>query len=533
MIAKTREESRLAWVLGACVLGVALVVYGWVAAEGMGTIGFSDSAEYLFFADFYRGAFFGAAPTPDAIEFYRTTRFPPLFPLLLAAFGGGSDALERAQLVSCFSVLAMLAVLWAWLRLEIRHSPTIATITLVTAISPGLFLLVLNPVSEPLAMGMTWLVFALAAKDDPTRRLLLLLAFVAGLSTLARSINIALVAAIPVWLWLQRASLSRNAAATAVALLPFLAWLGYRRSLPGTESYLHVFDLNYMIDELGGWPELLYLQPLALLRGLAKNFDHDPGGVAYGVATLVLVFAALGWWQRARVRALDAVFLFFYFGVILVWPYPREAPRFLTFILPLLYFYTWLGIMASVHRWSEERSRTRIATTALGALFAIGSVATIWHFVDLATLRLEPELRREMRTQLFFHTPDRNAAARAAEASTRMRFAAREVLNEVPDDDCVYASLPSVIKIHGSIRVLRYPWRFVDGIPIERQLAQCNYFFVAGMEGVVPGHRPFYPSEQLKGWTHPVLLAELGENHLVAALLIRSTPLKDADGSPR
>jgi hypothetical protein len=519
----TPRSSRPAeWMLASVVAILALLVYGWVAAEGMGTIGFSDSADYLFFADYYRGVFAGRAQTLEAIEFYRSTRFPPLFPLVLAALGGGTEALERAQLICCASALGMLVVLWVWMRTETRSAVATATITALVALSPGLFLLVLNPVSEPMAMAMTWVVFMLASRSDRPTRLILLMGLVAGLSTLARSINIALVVAIPVWLLLQRAPARQLLGGTFCALLPFLAWLGYRRSIPEAQSYLDGLDSAYLISELGGWPDMLYLQPWTLLRGLAKNLDHDPGPLALSIATLILVLAAIGWWKRARARELDAVFLVLYVGVILVWPFPREAPRFMTFVLPLLYFYAWLGIRTCLWRRDADRDTRLVAAGALTVVVFAGSIATIAHFVDLATQQLEPELRREMRTQLYFHAADRATGARAAEGNTRVRFAAREVLRQVPKDDCVYASLPYVIQVHGPIRVLRYPWSFVEGISVKDQLPFCNYFFVAGIDGVVPGHGPFYPSEQLKDWTSPVLVAEIGDDQIVAALLVRS-----------
>lgn len=517
------ESSKsIEWLLAALVAGVACVVYGWIAAGGIGTVGFSDSADYLLFADYYRGEYFARTQTSQAVEHYRTTRFPPLFPLLLAAFGGGADAVERAQWVSFASVIAMLALLWAWLRRQTRTPWATGAITLMVVLTPGLFLLVLSPVSEPIAMALMWLVFLLASRTERSTQLILLLAAIAGLSTLARSINVALVAAIPIWLALHRIPMRVGIGATACACIPFLAWLVHRRSMPDAQSYFDAIEPQHLIAQLGGWPEMLYAQPWTVFRGLARNLDHDPGGVALALASIVLVFALIGWWRRLRARELDAVFLLLYVGVILAWPYPREAPRFVTFVLPLLYFHAWLGLRACASSQIAERGARLAATAALTMVFAIGSGPSILHFIDLATQRLDPELRPEMRTQLYFHTPDRSAAARAAEANARLRFAAREVVRRVPPGNCVYATLPYVLRMQGEIRVLRYPWSFVDGVSVEEQLRRCDYFFVAGMKGDVTGHRPFHPSAQLQGWTSPVLVAEMGKGRVVAALLVRS-----------
>ena len=154
-----QSPTAAEWLALGLISIIAVCVYSWIAAGGIGIIGFSDSADYLLYADFYRAQFAGQSP-PEAVAFYRATRFPPLFPLVLAAFGGGTDdTLGRARIVSCIITLGMFAMLWAWLRRETESPVAAATITLLVVLSPGLFLLVLNPVSEPLAMGMLWLTF--------------------------------------------------------------------------------------------------------------------------------------------------------------------------------------------------------------------------------------------------------------------------------------------------------------------------------------------------------------------------------------
>ena len=66
----------------ALLLLVGGTVYGWIAAYDTSTMAFQDSIEYLRLADFYRHFLFGA-PLVESAEYYRSTRLPPLFPLLL------------------------------------------------------------------------------------------------------------------------------------------------------------------------------------------------------------------------------------------------------------------------------------------------------------------------------------------------------------------------------------------------------------------------------------------------------------------
>lgn len=500
---------------------IALCIYGWIAAGGMGIVGFSDSADYLFFADFYRAQFSGQPP-PEAVAFYRATRFPPLFPLLLAVFGGGTHDLQWTQVVSCTVTLCMFVMLWVWVRRETANPVAAATITALIVLSPGLFLLTLNPVSEPLAMGMTWLVFFLAAKPRMTSDGYILLALIAGMSTLARSANIVLIAAIPVWLYLQRANWKQLAAATAIAFAPFLLWMIYRRSIPNAGSYLDGFTLEQAITDLGGWPDLLYQHPWRLFVGFTKNLDNTPDALSLCIAIVILVCATYGWWRRARAKKLDAIFFGFYLALILIWPYPREATRFITFVMPLLFLYALHGLQGLGQYVTANTRMKSSASGVLALMVALASAGTIWHFVDLAMQPVDEELRREQREQMYFAASTRVTALKAAEISARIRLTAREATLRIPPGDCVYATLPYLLEMHGPVNVIPYPEDFEEELSVEAQLRRCNYFFIAGVRGHIPAHVPFFPRELLHPWAVPVVMSKIDE-WMVAALLVRES----------
>lgn len=496
----------------------ACTIYGWIAIGGVGIISFSDSADYIFFADFYHGQFKGDV-APEALAYYWNTRFPPLFPLVLAAFGGGTHDLAQTQWIACGITLAMFVSLWLWLRRETQDPVIAATVTALVVLSPGLFLLTLNPVSEPLAMGMMWLVFLLA-KDPPDNRSsrFLMVALLAGLTALARSINIALVLAVPVWLLLNRASRRQFGLGSAIALFPFLAWMLYRRASPRASKYTDGIDLNFVVTELGGWPDLFYLHPWRLIRAIAENFDTTPGALSIGFVLILLALGAIGWWSRARARKLDPVFFVFYTGILLVWPYPNQAMRFVALVMPLLLFYALLGLRVFL-AWRASGPRPAWAPALLGVGVLVASGATMVHFVRLATEPMPDELQGDMREQSYFYASGPDEARLVAEGFARIRLTARESLRHVPTNDCVYAVMPYLLERHGPIRTMQYPLNLNHDADIRRQLAHCNYFFVAGMPGAWKEQVPFYPLEWLDGHVQGVVVAEAGPGALVAALL--------------
>ena len=99
-----------------CVLGLGALVLGLAWHEQpVGVV--ADDAIYLLMAD--RLSPF-AAGTSDSAFIDRYTHFPPLYPLVLAALGGGSEAILPARLVSAGCLMLGLLATWAWLRREVE-----------------------------------------------------------------------------------------------------------------------------------------------------------------------------------------------------------------------------------------------------------------------------------------------------------------------------------------------------------------------------------------------------------------------------
>jgi hypothetical protein len=505
---------------------VGLLVHGWIAAVDMGIIGFSDTVDYLYLTDFYRGQFAGQVDA-HAAEYYRITRLPPLYPLMLAALGAGTHDLHWTQVVASALTLAMFAPMWWWLRLETGSRSIAATTTALVLISPGLFLLSLKPASEPLAMAMTWVAFMLAANPRKGSDGHLLLALVIGLSALVRSANIALVAALPVWLYLQRSDRTSWIKPSLVAIVPVAAWMVYRRSFAEAESYLAAMSVQNVVAQLGGWPDLLYLHPWTLFLGLVKNFDPTPGTLSIVTVAILSALAALGGWSRLRSGRLDAIFVVFYLGLVLVWPYPAEAARFMTFVLPIFLLHAALGLRQLLERTRGTGGSGAPASIAISSLALVASIATLQHFAGLAMVGVDPELRPEQREQLYFLAPDRATAVATADASARVRLAAAEAARSLPPGACVYSTLPHLFVLRAPVRTVRYPRSLAANVAPQEQLSDCDYFFVAAFSGNVPGESAFHLADALVGWTEPVLVAQVeldGKPFTLAALMARIAP---------
>jgi hypothetical protein len=97
--------------------------------------------------------------------------------------------------------------------------------------------------------------------------------------------------------------------------------------LPKAESYADSLTLESIRTVYGGIVPWLAGQPFRMIEGAASALANVPGPVAIalsGLLALLAVLAALVGWRR-----LDAQFLLLYCGIVFVWPFPAEMPRFM------------------------------------------------------------------------------------------------------------------------------------------------------------------------------------------------------------
>jgi len=251
-----------------CVLGA--IVYGWIALHSMESVGFSDSIDYLFMADFYR-AWLHGGPISEVSSHYGTTRYPPLFPIALAVFGAGSDRQDLAGIVSCsLAVLAPLCV-WLWLRRDDCGLRLAGWIALALLLYPAYFLLNLNVVSEPLAIALLALAFMFLVDSNLTTSRLLTASLLIGVALLARSALLPAIPALAIWLALRR-DLTKplKALATALASAPLALWLSYRSYLQ-SETYFDSLDPARAAALYGSWQDVLWLPPSRFAMAVVHN----------------------------------------------------------------------------------------------------------------------------------------------------------------------------------------------------------------------------------------------------------------------
>jgi hypothetical protein len=508
-------------------------VYGWIAAYDTSTMAFQDSIEYLRLADFYRHFLFGA-PLVESAEYYRSTRLPPLFPLLLALLGAGTEHQHAAAMVTAATAVAAALAVWAWRRLERPGDREALGIALALLLYPGFFLLNLDPVSEPLAIAMLYGALALLAPPRPTHSRLLAAGLAIGLAPLARTALLPLPIAFALWLMIERPLPKRQLLLPlACACIPIMAWMAYRGAV-GSDSYLAQLGEARLVERLGPWPDALWLQPRRLLDGWIGNWGIAPTPAITGASLLIGLLALAGSLLRLRRNRLDAWFLGGYVLLILVWPFPFELPRFLVVVYPLILVCALEGLRAAVSRWRGHRL---LPGAILATAVVVASMPAWTRFVSRAALPVDPALLGDKREPPFFRIRDDERALVALEVFARMRFLSEAAGEHVPDAGCVYSVHPEMQQLYGRIHAVRYPLDLAGASAEDasKRLDQCEWFILSGFDTAEPALPALYPWPALKGWTVPVLSSVFrhGNAEVPAGILLRRATPPPEEGENR
>lgn len=507
------------------VLLVGALVYGWIAAWDRSTISFTDSLDYLTLADHF-GALLRGEQVPHARDYFLSTRFPPLFPLLLALVGADSAHPQAASWFSCATAVGGAATTWWWVRRERGDARAATLLALALLLLPHYFLRNLTPISEPLALLLLTGLFAFLTRRPLTLRMLLIASIVIGLMPLVRSAFLPLGVAFLIWLAIARPLPFRQLAAPALlAWLPYVAWTLHRRAL-GADQYASLLTAkNYAIAEIS-LPSALWVQPWRLVEATAALWSDVGGPVALAAAALVMLLAGVGCVLRLRENRLDAWFLAGYIALLLVWPFPTETARFLMGVYPLLLVSALSAIGAIARRWPARLRRLPPWALLVALPIAVASTPTALTYAQRASLVVPEPLLGDKREPAVFLAASDDEARLLADVFGRTRLLLAEANTRLPADACVYALPPHIVRAFTGRRGEPYPTDLADDPETARAaLTRCDWFLVFGWRTNRHSADQLYPSQALRGWTEVVLAsnARQGERRMTAAALLRRT----------
>lgn len=496
------------------LLFAAALLYTWTWSDQIGELG-NDGPSYLAMARHY--APFSPESRPNA-ELAAYIRFPPFYPLTLAWLDVG-DNLYRAHAVTTSFLLLALAAFYGWLRLRGCSGAQAALLALVTAALPETWYIGLSVLSEYLYLLLSLLALALLVLYERSRRdeILYGAALFVVTATLTRTIGIALFP--PLLLAMLRAPRRAALLAALIAVAPLLLWYIPHRG----SDYAVSLQLHYGGGALAGLFNQLHRELPALRAGFTSDFSDltAPNYLIDGLGILCLLAAV---WQAARLRP-EGLYALAYLAIVLVWPFPQEAQRFLWPVLPVL-LGNLLLTLAALRRQAPDGAVGNIAAAGLAAMVAVMALPPIAH----AGLRYREALASSRPTARGFrawYLPDAGDADHQVAVQIAIIETMRRISRNVPPGDCVVATRPDLI-VYYAQRYAVYPP--LDAIPdpyFQKILRApgCRYVYVdMAIDQRYPV--PMHPLERLGSNIRVVDEANLsaGANALLTVAMLLELP---------
>lgn len=453
----------------------------------------SDSYVYLAVArEFALGR---AADLDFLLHIGRGNPFPPLYPLVLALLGAGGHAPIATYTVGAALMGGVLWAAFAWFRSVGLARGTAGTATLVIALMPATLLAVMNVLSEPLYLILTLAAGGCLAARAPTSRAWFIAGLLLGLAVLVRSAGIAALAAFA-WVWLWRGGWR----CAPWALLPALGLPGAWALVRKAAGLAYYPPPTLWGDEV--WPRVL-TNLAAFADAGVSLFDPSRGlhsdivvGVAAALAAGVLLV-------RLARREFDAWYLLCYAGMVLVWPHPAHAGRFLLAVLPFLLGYACLPLGVLSARLRAQGLR-RILPMLPPILLVVCAAPGSARIVSSALGETRIESLAAVRSPAWYLAPPARRPG-IAEFWTRATPVMRAI-RALPPDACVATIADEQVLLYGHRQVVDLSKLPRTRAAVNQALTVCPYVLMLAVTSTPPvsGVGPLFPYRFIEGRLVPL-----------------------------
>jgi hypothetical protein len=464
------------------------IYYFWGWSRVLGDFG-GDNAFYLLIAQYFSP---WSTASDVAVYFFTHSLYPPLYPFALALFGGGESLLAAHVITITFLLLAFVT-LYLWLRsLDVDRAGA-TLIVLLFALLPGTYMHALSVLSENLFLFLTLVCIASVSRFEADRRSgwLWLAAISLASTTLTRSAGVALLAAFMLYLIVHRPVRSWPIIGAA-ATLPMILWnLFSHKEGPG---YLGSLISKYGPDAFAALFSHLKTQAVLIAYGWISNFTASR--VGFLVMAFAGVLALMGMAQRIRQRRLDGYYAAAYLLLILAWPYPSEAQRFVLVIAPVLLVQAWLLVerLPKLNLGGHVLKPAYILMTAV-ALVAIPNLL-------LTGKRFMQELPHELaefRRAPGWYAIDPVEAHMNISYDKLLVEHLSNIRDVVPMGECLYGIKPSIIAYYTARISVAPPRPQLDDASFNASLGdqECRFYYLVGFAS--PSYPiAYYPLERLR-----------------------------------
>ena len=330
----------------------------------------------------------------------RQTKYPPIYPLLLATAWKVAPAFPQNLLllksVNALLLGAIVLLTYAWLTRLHGLSPTVrVTLVLLVATAPGLFWLTDLILSELAFVALLLLVIVSDPTDADDSRIprFVVAGLCAGLAALTRSAGLAVCLGLVWHVWARR-GWQRAMWAAAGALVVLVPWGIALLQAPPAHNELIAYYTAYeppawshLVGDPGLMSRILLTNAGLFMRAAPMVF----GLITPLVAVVFLAVMAFGAFDR-RLRgpmALAARLLGLYALIVLAHPYPMQ--RYLVPLVPFAYVLMGIG-------WTRLAARMSMPRLTIAPLLLLLAFNVSWliHYRSLTRTGVHGEFGRAL-----------------------------------------------------------------------------------------------------------------------------------------
>ena len=468
--------------------------FGWLSIrEGfIGSI--SDTAFYLTVADYFSP--YRTAPHGLGASMFYDFSMPPLYPLVLAVLGGGSEHPVASYFATSCMMAAAVGAVYVWLRTERLAVAEALGLSLVFALLPATLLGVMAIQSEPLYVACTFAGFALWGVRETKVWVAPLAALCIGSSALVRAVGVSAIGALLVCWRLDRRA-RRTLLIPVLAVAPYLAWTIVKYVGDMQPTYLDSVVRGSFTETLDYLANQITINLPAAWSGIVQSFDLVGSPYASVACAVLLSFSVGGFALRLRKLKIDSLYVVFYLAIIIVWPYPGHMRRFLHVLMPLFLFYSYLGV-GQLNYFLAPTMRRPVVIAYIVILVVVLAPST-FVMVDQVARAEDTATRNFVRSPQWYMYDSPSKATVVMERVMQIMDGMSGIDDHLPPDACVSSAAHAYIPLYGRRRS-----RPVAGLAVadERffsRLRDCPYvFMMSASQWPKMDYPAMYPYERIK-----------------------------------
>jgi hypothetical protein len=427
----------------------------------------SDSANYMLMAQYMSP---WQEPSLAVKELWSYQYFPPFFPIILALTGVAHSMLAAHILTTVF-LLASLPLIYKFARQCFASHWQALGITTIFSLSPSTWLNTLGILSENLYLFLSFILLLMFNKvRDFDYKLISLFGILMAALILTRTIGGAMFISYVIvgYVYFHKKQLNTVnyfLPIIIVIIINLLAKFLNKSILP--PSYIHELHLLNITG-----------QPKVLLETWFSAWQYywvDDLLIPHIFVIIIGVLACTGLIIRLRLIKFDAFYLLIYLGILLAWPHPGQALRFIYPVHALLIIYAFFSIYVIFNHLTSIKTEKPVLLLLLISFSIIGpTLSYLWNRYNVGTEFGYHHIHE------FYRFPDLKHAKNTASTQVTM-FNDMEIIESITEaDDTILHFAPVYITLLANRISKGISFNYSDDESFTvNNISEANYVYIS------------------------------------------------------